>query len=225
MQLLLKKRYVFSRSLCAFLVLTSVGLCMSQTTSRIHPDSLSRITPVYRDDVAPEHKHIYDRVLGADRTTPMYGPGGVSIHMPRVADAMDILNQYLRYDSVIGRRYIEVAILVAAREFDQAYEWAAHEPAALAEGTPEAVVDAIKFKNSTEDLPVKDKVIIDYGRQIMREHRLDQSLWDAAVNEFGQQGALEIAAIIGDYLLAAVLLHAVDQQIPPERQDTLPREY
>jgi len=39
--------------------------------------------------------------------------------MPKVAQAMDILNQYVRYDSVIGRRYIEVAILVAAREFDQ----------------------------------------------------------------------------------------------------------
>jgi len=200
------------------------GASMAQTPSRIDPDSLSRIPALYRDDMKPEDRHLYDRIAGADRTTPMQGPGGISLYMPRVADGMDLINQYLRYDSVLGRRYIEVAILVAAREFDQQYEWAAHEPAALQDGTPQAVVDVIKFGRDASALPVKDRVIIDYGRQILREHRLDQALWDAAVAEFGQQGALEIAAIIGDYLMAAVLLHAVDQQIPPERTARMPIE-
>ena len=77
--------------------------------------------PVKRSDMNAEGQAIYDKVAGANRTTPMLGPGGVSLHMPKVAQAMDILNQYLRYDSVIGRRYIEVAILVAARATE--YQW------------------------------------------------------------------------------------------------------
>ena len=72
------------------------------------------------------------------------------------------------------------------------------------------------------DLPDRDRVIIAYGRQIIREHRLDQAIWDEAVALFGDRGALEISAIIGDYLLAAVMLHAVDQQIPPERTARMP---
>lgn len=201
------------------------GAGMAQNDeSRIDPQSLSRVPPVMRTDMKQEDLHIYDKVAGPGRTTPMLGPGGVSLHMPKVAQAMDILNQYLRYDSVIGRRYIEVAILVAAREFDQQYEWAAHEPAALQEGVPQGVVDAIKHHGDIHLLPDKERVIIDYGRQIMREHRLGQATWDEAIALFGQQGALEIAAIMGDYLLAAVLLHAVDQQIPPERTARMPIE-
>ncbi len=92
-----------------------------------------------------EGQAIYDKVAGIDRTTPMIGPGGVSLHMPKAA----------------------------AREFDQQYEWTFHETAALTEGAPQEVVDAIKF--------------------------------DRALDLFTQQGALEIAAIKGDYLLAAVL--------------------
>jgi len=211
-------------ALLSLLLVTCATVAMSQENpaSKINAQSLSRVSPIMRSDMKPADLPIYDKIAGADRTTPLLGPGGVSLHIPPVAQAMDILNQYLRYESVIGRHYIEVAILVSAREFDQQYEWAAHEPTALEEGAAQAVVDAIKFNRDTRSLPDKDRVIIDYGRQIMREHKLDQAIWDEAVALFGQQGALEIAAIIGDYLLAAVMLHAVDQQIPPERTARLP---
>lgn len=79
-------------------------------TTDIDPQSLSFVPPVRRSDLNAEGQAIYDKGAGANRAAPMLGPGGVSLHMPKVAQAMDILNQYLRYDSIIGRRYIEVAI-------------------------------------------------------------------------------------------------------------------
>jgi len=42
------------------------------------------------------------------------------------------------------------------------------------------------------------------------------------VELFGRQGAVEIAAIMGDYAMAAVMLTAVDQQLPPGREALLP---
>jgi hypothetical protein len=72
-------------------------------------------------------------------------------------------------------------------------------------------------------LPAKESTIIRFGREILREHELGSATWAEAVGHFGQQGALEIAAVMGDYVMAGVMLHAVDQRIPPEREDTLPR--
>ena len=189
----------------------------------IDPLSLSRMPPVKRSEMTAEAQAIYDKVAGANRTTPMQGPGGVSLHMPRVAQAMDILNQYLRYDSVIGRRYIEVAILVAAREFDQQYEWTFHEKAALDEGAPQPTVDAIKYNRPVAALDAKDALIIRYGREILRDHHLSSATWAEAESRFTRQGALEIAAIMGDYLLAAVLLHAVDQRLPADVKPLMPQ--
>jgi 4-carboxymuconolactone decarboxylase len=208
----------------ALLAMLAIGApVMAQTLpADIDPQSLSRIPPVKRSDLDAEGKAIYDKVAGANRTTPMLGPGGVSLHMPKVAQAMDILNQYLRYDSVIGRRYIEVAILVAAREFDQQYEWTFHEQAALGEGAPPLTVDAIKHDGPLAALDAKDVVIIRYGREILREHKLSAATWAEAEARFTRQGALEIAAIMGDYLLAAVLLHAVDQRLPADIKPLLP---
>jgi 4-carboxymuconolactone decarboxylase len=188
----------------------------------IDPQSLSRMPPVRRSELNAEGQAIYDKVAGANRTTPMLGPGGVSLHMPKVAQAMDILNQYLRYDSVIGRRYIEVAILEAAREFDQQYEWTFHEKAALGEGAPQLTVDAIKYNGPLAALDARDAVIIRYGRELLRDHHLSAATWADAEARFTRQGALEIAAIMGDYLLAAVLLHAVDQRLPADVKPLLP---
>jgi 4-carboxymuconolactone decarboxylase len=190
----------------------------------IDAQSLSRMPPVKRSDMNAEGQAIYDKVAGANRTTPMLGPGGVSLHMPKVAQAMDILNQYLRYDSVIGRRYIEVAILVAAREFDQQYEWTFHEKTALDEGAPQRTVDAIKHNGTLAGLDAKDALIIRYGREILRDHHLSAATWAEAEARFTRQGALEIAAIMGDYVLAAVLLHAVDQRLPADVKPLLPEK-
>lgn len=190
----------------------------------IDAQSLSRMPPVKRSDMNAEGQAIYDKVAGANRTTPMLGPGGVSLHMPKVAQAMDILNQYLRYDSIIGRRYIEVAILVAAREFDQQYEWTFHENAALSEGAPQLTVDAIKYNGPVAALDARDALIIRYGREILRDHHLSAATWAEAEAKFTRQGALEIAAIMGDYVLAAVLLHAVDQRLPADVKPLMPEK-
>ena len=183
--------------------------------SDIREETLSRLSPANPSDMDDYGKAIYDRVVGLDNPGPIYGPAAFSVHMPRVADGMDLINQYLRYDSEIGRPLIEFAILVAARELDQQYEWAAHEALALAENVPQAHIDVIKYHQSTDLLPEKESLIVRYGREIFREHKLSADTWAEAVTLFEQQGALEIAAII---------LHAIDQQIPDNRPHRMPIE-
>ena len=190
----------------------------------IREDTLSRLSPANPDDLDAYGKAIYDRVVGLDNPGPIYGPAAFSVHMPRVADGMDLINQYLRYDSEIGRPLIELAILVAARELDQQYEWAAHEALALAEDVPQAHIDVIKYHQSTDLLPEKESLIVRYGREIFREHKLSADTWAEAVTLFEQQGALEIAAIMADYAMAAIILHAIDQQIPADRPHRMPIE-
>lgn len=189
----------------------------------IDPVSLSRLPVAKRADMDAEGQRVYDIVAGRDRATPLLGPGGISLYSPGVAEPMQMLNQYLRNDGVLGPRYTEVAILVAAWEFEQAYEWSAHEAAARRFGVPENVIDAVKFDRETVDMSAQESLIIRFGRQVLREHRLSSELWAEAVEHFGAQGAIEMAALMGDYVMAGVMLHAVDQRIPPNREDTLPR--
>ena len=66
----------------------------------------------------------------------------------------------------------EVAILTVAREMDSRFEWAAHEPEALKEGVPQQIIDIIKYRKSTQGIDETYAAIIEFGRQILRDHKV-----------------------------------------------------
>lgn len=187
----------------------------------IDPESYSRLPALSRDELGAEGQRAYDLVVG-DGPRPMTGPAAVSMYSPKVAEAFHILNQYLRNEGVVPARYYEVAILHAAWELEQAYEWSAHEPAARRAGVPAAVIDAIKFDREPAGLEKKDELIIRFGRALFRDHEVDSELYRELVEHFGQQGMVELATIMGDYVMAGLVLTAVDQHLPPGRTNTLP---
>ena len=184
----------------------------------IDPQSYSRLPLVNREDLDESGKKIYDAVAAPNKTAPATGPVAVSLYSPKVAEAMRLLNDYLRFGGVLGRRNTEVAILVAAREFDQVYEWSGHEQAALTNGVDQSIIDVIRSGRDVAGLSDKDSVIIRCGRQLLRDHKLSSDLYAKAVELFGKQGMVEMAAVMGDYAMAAIMLSAADQHLPPDRK-------
>jgi len=190
----------------------------------IDPQSYSRLPNVQRDDLkSDDDKRIYDMLAGGEgKTVTPTGPAAISLHSPKAAEAIQMLNQYLRFHGVLKPRDYEVAILVTAREFDQQYEWSGHEMGARNAKVPDAVIDVIKYNKDALRLSDRDTLLITFARDSLRVHRIGPDVWARAVEMFGEQGALELATIIGDYAMAAVMLNATDQHVPPGRPQTLP---
>ena len=149
------------------------------------------------------------------------GPAAISLYSPGAAEPIHHLNQYLR-KTVAGSQYFELSALLAAREFDQQYEWSGHEAAALSAGVGPAVIDAVKYNRDVAGLPEKDATVIRLARALFRDHKVSSELWAKTVESFGRQGAVEIVTTMGDYAMVGFLLTAVDQQLPPERKPLLP---
>ena len=213
-----------TRLLSILIVIASVtyasGQGQASLPADIHPESLSRLPPVQRADLDEEGKRIFDAIAGG-RGLPRTGPAAVSMHSPKAAESIQALNQYLR-KTVVGPRFFELSALIAAREFDQQYEWSGHEPAALRAGLEQSVIDVVKFDREVSGLSEKDATVIRLGRALFRDHKVNSQLWAKMVELFGRQGAVEITTIMADYAMAGFLLTAVDQQLPPERKAMLP---
>jgi 4-carboxymuconolactone decarboxylase len=192
----------------------------SKLPSDIHPESFSRLPPLSRDSLDVEGKRVWDVIAGG-RAMGKTGPAPVSMYSPGLAEPIHHLNQYLR-KTVAGPRYFELSALLAAREFDQQYEWSGHEPAAIRAGLDQSVIDAVKFNRDVAGLPEKDATVIRLARALFRDHKVSSELWAKTVEHFGRQGAIEIVATMGDYAMAGFMLTAVDQQLPPERKALLP---
>jgi 4-carboxymuconolactone decarboxylase len=184
----------------------------------VDPQSYSRLPLVKRDQLSGDALRAYDAVVGKDangkeRPTPPLGPQATSMYSMGVAEPMDRLNQYLR-NTVVGPQMFQICTLIAAREFDENYEWTAHEAGAKRVNVDLKTIDAIRYNRAVEGLPEKDALVIRFGRALFREHTVSPELYKQVVDTFGKQGMYELVSVMGDYGMVALMLRAVDQQVP-----------
>jgi 4-carboxymuconolactone decarboxylase len=199
----------------------------SPLPSDIDPGSGSRLPVVKRESLDELGQTLYDKIDADARSgrsiAGFKGPYGIALYSPRVADADQRKNDYLRFDSSIGRRLYEVAVLVTARELDHQFEWTAHEPAALKAGVEQAVIDVIKYRRPLSGLQPKDAAIIQLGRELLRRHSVESKTFADALKLFGPKELVDVVSVIGNYSAIAVLLNAFDQQLPPGQKPLLPK--
>jgi len=184
----------------------------------IDPQSFSRLPLIQREKLSGDALRVYDAVVGKDangkdRPTPPLGPAATSLISPGVALPMNQLNQYLR-NPVVGTAMYQLCTLIAAREFDEPYEWNSHEGGARRANVDQKSIDAIKFNRPLDGVPEKDALVIRFGRAIFQDRKVPSELYAKVVEAFGQQGMFELTAIMGDYAMAAIMLRAVDQHVP-----------
>jgi 4-carboxymuconolactone decarboxylase len=179
----------------------------------VHPESLSRLPLRRREDMDEPGQRFYDAVVGPHSRTlvGLRGPSGIWLHSPTLGERVRAVNQYLRFETALGRRLTELAILVTARELDNQFEWTAHEPAALSEGLTQEIVDVVKYRRSTAALGPEESVIVSFGREVFRERKVRSETFARAVELFGHEGVVNLAALMGNYAMTAVILNAVNQ--------------
>jgi len=181
----------------------------------INPVTLSRLPPPTQEDLDEPAR----RLLAA-RTDYKPGPGPthITVYSPRDRS----LGIPSGLNSPVGPRVFQLAVLIAAREIDQQYEWSSHEPAGLRQGLEQSVIDVVKYDRAVTGLAEKDATMITFGRTLLRDHKVSSELWAKMVSLFGRQHTVDIMSIMGDYTRVGIMLNAVDQQVPPERKALLP---
>ncbi|MFM9915793.1 MAG: carboxymuconolactone decarboxylase family protein [Rhizobacter sp.] len=193
----------------------------------IDPGSRSRLPVVSRDSLSDLGKALYDKNADDARTgrslAGFQGPNGIVLYSPRIAEHDLEKNDYLRFESRIGRRTYEVAVLVTAREWNHQFEWAAHEPAALKAGVEQTVVDVIKHRRPLKGLPPKDAVLIQLGREIFSKRSAQSGTFAKALEQYGAQDLIDVLSVMGTYSNIALILNAFDQQLAPGQAPLLPQ--
>ena len=189
----------------------------------VNAQSNSRLPLILKDSLDDEGRRVFEAINGKDGNTPRLGPPASSMYSLAAAEPYDRLNQLLRNTNVIGPQFFEISTLVPAREFNQQYEWTAHERGARRVGVAQEVIDVIKHDRATSGLPEKEATAIEFGRALLRGNRqVPPELFAKMVALFGERGTIEITMVMGDYAMTAMLLNAVNQQLPSDWEPLLP---
>ena len=190
----------------------------------VDPISGCRLPLPKREELDEAGQRIYDSLVDPKGETirGLRGPGGILLHSPELSQYTRPLNHYLRREAGLGGRVRELAILTTARELDSQFEWAAHEPEAIAEGISPEIIDTIKHRRDTSGLDEADAIVIEIGREIFGARKVASATFARSFRQFGRRGLVNLVALMGNYAGTAAMLTAFDMQLDPSQAPPLP---
>ena len=160
-----------------------------------------------REDTTPSQIETFDHIA-ASRGGQMIRPFAAMIHRPEIARAAADLGAVIRYQSTLADRDREVVICTTAIERDCPFEWESHTPIARAAGVSEATLDSIRDDVEVDD--PDDALLVEFTRELCRIGKVGDELFERARGRLGEEGTVELAAIIGYYTMLAVFMNACE---------------
>ena len=181
---------------------------------------MPRVAPITgKSDVSPEHAPIVDGVV--EMFGNVRGPFSILLHSPKLAERVLSFVKFYRDESVVEGRLRSLAILTAVREREAAYVWSAQVGAARRAGVREEAIDLIRAKGDPASLPVEEREIVAYTRQLMRTNRVDQAAFDALQKRHGTTWLVELTAAANYFALLSGMVNAFEVPAPADG-DKLP---
>ena len=182
---------------------------------------MARIPAATRDTVPQNQRAAFDEIVGNSGSAPRYGPGSVLTHVPELSRRVTALNQYLRNDSTLPKKIQELTMLVTAREMDCQHIWNAHAASARQAGVSDDIVDALREDEDLADLAPDEEALVNYVRAVLRSHYASRGAFQAALEQFGRQGLIELTILTGNYSMLALAVNAFDTDLLPDRTEPL----
>ncbi|HSF60012.1 MAG TPA: carboxymuconolactone decarboxylase family protein, partial [Candidatus Binatia bacterium] len=86
---------------------------------------MARIATIQKkEDLAPEHQGVYESIAASRGVVG--GPFIGLLHSPELAGRTAHLGSYVRFESSLDHKLIELTALATARELECKHEWIAH---------------------------------------------------------------------------------------------------
>ena len=161
-----------------------------------------------RNQLSKDDQGAFDEITASRGR--VVGPFQVLLNSPEIARRIAYAGEYIRYESVLPDDVRELAIITSARENWCQFEWAAHEPIARRVGVTEETIRDIRDGSAGGNLKGAEAVVVNFTRELMRLNRVSETTFNAGLNEFGEQGLVELTATLGYYSMLACLLNAFD---------------
>jgi 4-carboxymuconolactone decarboxylase len=159
----------------------------------------------------PPTAALYERIAARrrDKGEGFGGPYLALFNHPALAERVEALGFYLKFEGVLPRVHYQFIVLSVAHATGAVFEWQDHVQHALAAGLPQRIVDGIAG-GAGASLPHPFGLL----RQVLTKTLAWQPIPDAlqaqAAAEWGTDGLVEIVVVSGFYQMFAAINQGFD---------------
>ena len=181
---------------------------------------IDRMPPIPADQMTPLQRAVADE-LTAGKRGAVYGPFVPALRSPELTRHLQKVGEYLRYEPRLPPKLREMAIILVAREWTQDFEWDVHAPLAASEGLPDDVIDSIADGRRPSALADDEALLYDFFVELQRSRSVSDATYAKAIDAIGEQGVIDLVALIGYYTTLAMLMNVARTSLPEGRQRVL----
>ena len=172
---------------------------------------MARLRLISREEMAPDKQPIYDRIAATRGSVANVFK--VLLNSPDAAAAIGGLGKYLRFSSSLDPAIREVCILSTAKELDNGYEWANHEPEARRVGVRDETIESIRNGRASMGIPAKEGVVAQAAKELVRDGTLTERTFQAIEHLLGPEQTVDLIVLVGYYSLVSRVVKALDVEM------------
>jgi 4-carboxymuconolactone decarboxylase len=213
------------------LAAASAGLGLSTSALAQDDGRRFKLTPIA--EMTVDQKKYVDAVLSGPTSAsgsaaavvgaPTIGsPFNVYLRSPILAEQLRRVAEYIRFNSSLPPKLNEFAILVTARHWRSQYEWFAHHRLALKAGLKPELAEQLAQGKRPAGMDADETAIYEFSHQLHNTHQVSDAVYKAVVDKFGEQGAMDLIAVNGYYVLVSMVLNVDRTPLPGGAKPPLP---
>src|SRR5262245_3407422 len=134
------------------------------------------------------------------------GPFNAYARSPGLGLLLLQVSDYVRFNSSLPPRLSEFAIMIAARQWSQPYEWRAHYPLAIKGGLDRQILIDLGAGTKPQGMKEDEAALYEFCTQLYRDKDVTDAAFKAAADKFGERGIMDLIGIIGYYDIASMAL-------------------
>jgi 4-carboxymuconolactone decarboxylase len=134
------------------------------------------------------------------------GPFNAYARSPGLGLLLLQVSDYVRFNSSLPPRLSEFAIMIAARQWSQPYEWRAHYPLAIKGGLDRQILVDLGAGSRPQSMKEDETALYDFCTELYRDKNVSDAAFKAALAKFGERGIMDLIGIIGYYDIASMAL-------------------
>ena len=150
-------------------------------------------------------------------------PFNVYLRSPILAEQLRGVAEYIRFKTSLPQKLNEFAILVTARQWGAQYEWFAHHRLALKAGLNPAIAEQLANGKRPTGMDADEAIIYNFSHELHTTHMVSDATYKAVVDRFGEQGAVDLIAVNGYYVLVSMILNVDRTPLPGGAKPPLPQ--
>src|SRR5215813_2269932 len=166
-----------------------------------------RFSPLRLDQLTPEQQQMAVILKTPPRNSALNsGPFNAYARSPGLGLLLLQVSDYVRFNSSLPPRLSEFAIMIAARQWSQPYEWRAHYPLAIKGGLDRQILVDLGAGSRPQGMKEDEVALYDFCTELYRDKNVNDATFKAALAKFGERGIMDLIGIIGYYDIASMAL-------------------